>query len=260
MSNFPFPLTLLITIIALTVLVYLAKRLPWFGILAGLGLVSTAVHYWQNTAAKDFRTDGSAAGGFLMIFFGLFEVLLVVAGVSLICIAVASLGIGYTRKVKELRALRELEAPAELFEISTQRDPAAATGSLHQAAPMRESGNIAATLRPLDLPVSASKPVLKAPWIDRFVSAPPAADTPQKISSAAKWFLLIIGGIFAFAGLRLVWGLSNDLLCGRRSCIDVLGLLAWVKAVGGPPMLGLSYLVLASVFFFVAYRSLFPPP
>lgn len=252
-------MTLLLVIVALTVLAYLAKRLPWFGILSGLGLIVTAIHYWQNTSAKDFRTEGSAAGGLLMIFFGLFEILLVSAGVSLICIAVASLGFGYSRKVKELRTLRELKEQAELLEVPALRERTAASGSLHQPALMSTNGVAAATLRPFDLTAPVAKPAVKTQVIDTAKAAPSPAATPEKISPVVKWFSLLVGGMFAWAGARLLLGLSNDLLCGRKSCIDFFGLFAAVKSAGGLALLGLTYLLVASAFFFVAYRAFFPP-
>ena len=255
MSNFPFPVTLLLVIVALAVLVYLAKRLPWLGILSGMGLIAMAIHYWQNTSARDFRTEGSAAGGLLMIFFGLFEILLVSAGVSLIFIAVASLGFGYSRKVKELRTLRELKEQAERLQVPGLRERTAATDSLPQPARVPASGVAVATPRPFDLTAPVAKPQVS----DTAEAAPSPASTPEKISPVVKWFSLLVGGMFAWAGVRLVLGLSNDLLCGRRSCIDFFGLFAGVKSAGGLALLGLTYLLLASAFFFVAYRAFFPP-
>ena len=72
--------------------------------------------------------------------------------------------------------------------------------------------------------------------------------------------MLLVGGIFAWAGVRLILGLSKELLCGRKSCVDIFGLFAWVKSWGGPAMLGLFYLAIASAFFFAAYRAFLPPP
>ena len=84
MPDFSLLFYLLLAFGALSLLGYLANRFPWFGLLGGTGFLITAVHFWQRTSARDFRTDGSAAGAFLMVMFGLFEIVLVIIGVGLI--------------------------------------------------------------------------------------------------------------------------------------------------------------------------------
>jgi hypothetical protein len=196
----------------LTLLGYLAKRFPWFGLFVGSGIVATAVYLWQRTSMRDFRSDGSAAGAVLMVFFGLFEIVLVSIGIGLIGTAFVSWRFGSTRD----RAGDDVTAPS-------------------------------------------SVPASAAPDAKSAAAVAPTSEAPEKTSGAVKWFSLVLGGMFAVGGVRLVFGFSNDLLCGRKGCIDFFGILAWVKSWGDPVTLGFCYLAIASLFFMLAYNAFFPP-
>lgn len=213
MSEFLFLLSLGLALAVLTLLGYLAKRFPWFGLLAGSGVIAAAIYFWQNTSARDFRSDGSAAGAIMMVFFGLFEIVLVSIGIGLISTAVISWRLGSTRD----RAGDDVTAPSS--------SPATAASDAQSAT-----------------------------------TAISTTEAPEKTSGAVKWFSLVLGGIFAVGGVRLIFGFSKDLICGRKGCIDFFGILAWVKSWGGPVALGFCYLAVASMFFLFAYRAFFPPP
>lgn len=208
MSEFLFLLSLGLALAVLALLGYLAKRYPWFGLLAGSGVMAAAVYFWRNTSARDFRSDGSAAGAVMMVFFGLFEIVLVSIGIGLISTAIIS------------------------WRFGSKREGAGSGSAARSSSPASTSA-------------------------DAQVAATTA---PEKTSGAVKWFSLLLGGMFAWESVRLIFGFSKDLLCGRKGCIDFFGILAWVKSWGGPVALGFCYLAVASMFFAFAYKAFFPPP
>ncbi len=237
---------LLVALVVLSALGYLANRFPWFGVLSGTGVLIAAVHFWQRTSANDFRTEGSAAGLFLMAMFGMFEIVLVGIGISLIGAAMASWLFGRFRDRQPRPVAAERSRP---FSPASFNDITSAT-SLPTEAISNDAPGVISRAAVADTNGTAAA----------AASAAPIALGPEKLSGAVKWLWLVLGGIFVWTGARLMLGLSKGMVCGRKGCIDFFGVFAWVKSWGGPMMLGFVYVVIATGFFFLAYRAFFPAP
>jgi hypothetical protein len=230
----------------LSVLGYLANRFPWFGLLSGAGCLIVAMHLWQRTSANDFRTEGSAAGLVLMAMFGIFEIALVGIGISLIGAGMASWLFGRFR--------------------DRQQRPGAAE-RIRQYSPASFDGAKSATSLSSDAWSSDASGAAATPGVASAADAAtvaattlPTAPPPKILSGAVKWLSLVLAGIFAWTGARLMLGVSKGMVCGRKGCIDFFGVFAWVQSWGGPLMLGFFYVVIATGFFFLAYRAFFPAP
>ena len=221
---------LVVALIVLSVLGYLANRFPWFGLLSGAGCLMAAVHFWQRTSASDFRSEGSAAGLVLMAMFGIFELLLVGIGISLIGAGMASWLFGRVRDRQQRPVAAERTHPS----LPASFDDVKTATSLSPDAFSNDVPRVISTVAVTDATSTATA----------AASAVPIAPAPGKLSGAVKWML----------------GLSKGMVCGRRGCIDFFGVFAWVKSWGGPMMLGFVYVVIAAGFFFLTYRAFFPAP
>ena len=237
---------LVVALIVLSVLGYLANRFPWFGLLSGAGCLMAAVHFWQRTSASDFRSEGSAAGLVLMAMFGIFELLLVGIGISLIGAGMASWLFGRVRDRQQRPVAAERTHPS----LPASFDDVKTATSLSPDAFSNDVPRVISTVAVTDATSTATA----------AASAVPIAPAPGKLSGAVKWLWLVLGGIFVWTGARLMLGLSKGMVCGRRGCIDFFGVFAWVKSWGGPMMLGFVYVVIAAGFFFLTYRAFFPAP
>jgi len=245
MSGLGFWLIVLLALGGMALLGHLARRHPWIGVVTGVCLLGLTVHFWRSTGPGSFRSDGSPAGAVLFVIFLSFELLLAIIGLWFIISAFTS---GRDRERSEAAEARAAELRerrmAAIREQAVDGNAAPAQGT--QAAHGAPAASGTTT------PANAQQPEFE----------PGPYDDPRSLKANAHGgvalFAVLIGLLFAVPALRLLLGLSDELVCGRKSCFDPFGLFSWMQRRGGSGLVGLCYLALSMPFFWFASRQLWP--
>lgn len=242
MSSLPFPLLMLLAIGAVVLLAYLSRRYPPIGILAGLAFLGAVVYVWRSVSSESFRSDGSPAGAIIVVLFLIFELMLAIFGLWFIIRALTS---------GRHEAALEREAESHENRLAAIRANAV-DGDPLPALPNQSTADRATAA----IPGSTTTP-RPTPSIDLEPENDPRS-LKSNVNGAAAILAIMVALVFAIPAVRLMLGISNQLLCGRRTCFDLFGLFIRMQAQGLGVLVGLCYLVISVPFFWVAYRALWP--